>query len=198
VDAQAGPASDDAAPAPLRSPRGPLRGPLGALLAAATPDLATALRAVRWTYAIVFLAQTLLALAVSLGLAALLGTRVRPSDVLAGVLLAMSLVHVPVGVALGYALAGRPGRGAAVASATAAAVALSVTAWFAALMAVSGQRPSFVAAALTVVALAYLTGFALTPRCARATLHPEPAAPVRRGSEPPGEPDGRSSTPDPA
>jgi len=163
-----------------------LRGPLGALLAAAPPDLGTALRAVRWTYAIVFLAQTLLALVVSLGLTALLGTRGRPNDVLAGVLLAMSLLHVPVGLALGYALAGRPGRGAAVASATAAAVALSVTAWFASLMAVSGQRPSFLVAAFAVVALAYLAGFALTPRCARAALRPE--------SSPPGRPE---PTPDP-
>jgi hypothetical protein len=190
VDAQAGPPTDGAPPASRRPPsgrlRGPLHGPLGALLAASPPDLGTALRAVRWTYAIVFMAQTLLALTVSLGLTALLGTRGRPSDVLAAVLLAMSLLHVPVGLALGYALAGRPGRGAAVASATAAAVALSVTAWFASLMAVSGQRTGFLVAAFAVVALAYLAGYALTPRCARAALRPEPAAPS--GAEPTSDP----------
>jgi len=215
VDAQAGPPTDGAPPAPgaggvppalgadgvpptpRHPPGGRLHGPLGALLAAALPDMGTALRAVRWTYAIVFLAQTLLALTVSLGLTALLGIRGRPSDVLAGVLLAMSLLHVPVGLALGYALAGRPGRGAAVASATAAAVALSVTAWFAALMAVSNQRTSFLVASFVVVALAYLAGFALTPRCARAALRPEPIAPGTREPTPalPGAPE---PTPDPA
>ena len=189
--------ADGVSPTPRRLPSGRLRGPLGALLAAAPPDLATARHAVRWTYAIVFLAQTLLALAVSLGQTALLGTRGRPSDVLAGVLLAMSLLHVPVGLALGYALAGRPGRGAAVASATAAAVALSVTAWFAALMAVSNQRTSFLVAAFVVVALAYLAGFALTPRCARAALRPEPGAPGT--PEPtPAAPGALEPTPDPA
>jgi len=207
VDAQAGPPTGGAPPAPRRAPSRLLRGPLGALLAAGPPDLGTALRGVRWTYAIVFMAQTLLALAVSLGLTALLGTRGRPSDVLAGVLLAMSLLHVPVGLALGYALAGRPGRGAAVASATAAAIALSVTAWFAALMAVSGQRPSFLAGAFAVVALAYLAGFALTPRCARAALRPEPAPPGGAGSAPvsprdpgsaPATPGAPEPTPDPA
>ncbi len=184
MNAQAGPSSDGEPPVPPPSSRGRLRGPLAALLAAAPPEPATALRAVRWTYAVVFVAQTVLALVVSLGLAALLGTRGRPSDVLAGVLLAMSLLHVPVGVALAYALAGRPGRGAAVASATAAAVALSVTAWFAALMAVSGQRSSFLVGAFAVVALAYLAGFALTPRCARAALRPEPARPGHAGAAP--------------
>ena len=154
----------------------PLRGPLGALLGAAAPTLPTALRAVRLTYAVVFMAQTLLALLVSVGLMLLVDERPRPSDVLAGVLLGMSLLHVAIGLALGYALAGRPGRGAAVASATAAAVALSVTAWFAALMAASGQRPAWLAAAFLIVAFAYLAGYTLTPRCARAALRPEPAA----------------------
>ncbi len=170
--AQVGPPRRDVGAPPPR----PLRGPLGALLGSDAPTLPIALRAVRLTYAVVFMAQTLLALLVSVGLMLLVGGPPRPSDVLAGVLLAMSLLHVVIGLALGYALAGRPGRGAAVASATAAAVALSVTAWFAALMAASGQRPLWVAAAFVVVSLAYLAGFALTPRCARAALRPEPAA----------------------
>jgi hypothetical protein len=171
VAAQAGPPRVDAG----TSSRRPLRGPLGALLGADAPTLPTALRAVRLTYAVVFMAQTLLALLVSVTLMLLVDGRPRPSDVLAGVLLAMSLLHVVIGLALGYALAGRPGRGAAIASATAAAVALSVTAWFAALMVASGQRPSWLVAAFAVVSLAYLAGFALTPRCARAALRPEPS-----------------------
>ncbi len=169
--AQAGPPRVDAGAPPPR----PRWGPLGALLGADAPTLPTALRAVRLTYAVVFLAQTLLALLVSAGLLLLVGSRPRPNDVLAGVLLAMSLLHVVIGLALGYALAGRPGRAAAVGSATAAAVALSVTAWFAALMTASGQRPIWVVAGFVVVSLAYLAGFTLTPRCARAALRPEPA-----------------------
>jgi hypothetical protein len=70
------------------------------------------------------------------------------------------------------------------ASATAAAVALSVTAWFAALLAASGQRPVWLAAAFLVVSLAYLAGFALTPRCARAALRPDPAAKDAPGPTP--------------
>ena len=185
--AQAGPPRRDVgAPSPWL-----LRGSLGALLGADAPTLPTALRAVRLTYAVVFVAQTLLALLVSVGLMLLVGDRPRPSealagasDVLSGVLLAMSLLHVVIGLALGYALAGRPGRGAAVASAAAAAVALSVTAWFAALMAASGQRPLWLVAAFMVVALAYLAGFALMPRCARAALRPDPAAKDEPGPTP--------------
>ena len=178
--AQAGPPrSDVGAPSPR-----PLRGPLGALLGPDAPTLPTALRAVRLTYAVVFMAQTLLALLVSVGLMLLVDSRPRPSDVLAGVLLAMSLLHVVIGLALGYALASRPGRGAALASATAAAVALSVTAWFAALLAASGQRPVWLVAAFLVVSLAYLAGFALTPRCARAALRPDPAAKDAPGPTP--------------
>lgn len=169
------PAGSPRADAGASSPR-PLPGPLGALLGASAPALPLALRAVRLTYAVVFMAQTLLALFVSVALTLLVDAGPRPSGVLAGVLLVMSLVHVAVGLALGYALAGRPGRGAAVASAAAAAVALSVTAWFAALMAASGQRPLWVAAAFAVVSLAYLAGFTLTPRCARAALQPDPPA----------------------
>jgi len=155
-----------------RTGPGVARGPLAPLFGSAPPALGAALRALRWAYAGSFLAQSVLALAVGLGLSAVLGARPRPNDVVALVLLGMAVVHVVLGVALGYALAGRPGRAAALAAAVATAVALSVPAWFAALMVVSSQRTPFLAGIVAVLALAYVAGFALTPRCARAALLP--------------------------
>lgn len=156
-------------------PRG---GPLAALWGPEPPSPAAAAGPLRLAYAGVFLAQTLLALAVALTLLLVTGARPRPHDVMAGVLLGMALLHVPLGVALGYAASGAPGRGAGLAGALGAGVALSVTAWFAALAFVSGQRPPWLVASVGVVALAYLAGFALTPRFARAAARAdEPTTP---------------------
>jgi len=145
---------------------------LAPLLRSDVPDLASALRSVRWVYAVVFLVQTALALVVGSGLVAVLGSRPNSNAAVAGVLLAMSLLHLPVGAALAWRVAGGAGRGAALAGATTAAVVLSVPAWIATLMAASGQRPAFVLAAALLVALAYVVGFLLTPRCAAAATRP--------------------------
>lgn len=117
--------------------------------------------------------QTCLALAIGLGLSAVAGPT-RPNEVMARVLLAMALVHVALGVGLGLWLSSRAGRGAALAAAVAAAVALSVPAWFAALMLASNTTIGYLVAAFATLALAYVAGFALTRRCARAALRPLP------------------------
>lgn len=166
-------------------------GPLAVLWGREPPAPAAALGPLRLVYAGVFLVQTLLALAVALALMLAVGARPRPNDLVAGVLLAMSLVHVPLGFALGIAASAGPGRGAGLAGALGAGVALSVTAWFASLAFVSGQRGPWLAAAAAVVALAYLAGFALTPRFARAAARGDdpgtPGPPAPDDGDPPAD-----------
>ena len=78
----------------------------------------------------------------------------------------------------------RSHRGAAVAGVMVAAVVLSSSAWFAALMLLSGQRPAWLVAMGVLVLLAYASGLLLTPRAARAALTRATSASAPAGEAP--------------
>ena len=149
----------------MRSPRTPF-------LAADVPTPAVASAALRLVYAVVFLAQVVLAGAVGVALFAALPSPPRPNDWVAGVLIGFAALHLPLGGGLAWASSGSPGKGAALAGAITAAVLLSVPAWFLALATLSAQRPPFLLAGLALVAVGYGIGFAFLPRFVRAATTP--------------------------
>lgn len=151
-----------------------MRSPLTPYLAADVPSRPVAGSAVRFVYASVFLAQTLLALLIGTVLGAALPTSPRPNDGIAVVLLAFGVVHLPLGVALAWAASRAPGKGTALGGALVAAVVLSVPAWFLALAVLSAQRAPFLFAGAGVLAVGYALGFALVPRFVRAACTPVP------------------------
>ncbi|MDF1522327.1 MAG: hypothetical protein P1P87_05840 [Trueperaceae bacterium] len=155
-----------------------MRTPLTPFFAAEVPSGPVAGAALRFAYGSVFLAQTLLALVIGTALAAALPTSPRPNDAIAAVLLAFGVVHLPLGVVLAWAASRAPGKGTALGGAIAAAVALSVPAWFLALAVLSAQRSPFLFAGAGVLAVGYALGFALVPRFVRAAC-----APVVRGED---------------
>ncbi|MDA0700004.1 MAG: hypothetical protein O3A02_02195 [bacterium] len=164
-----------------------MRTPLAPFLVAELPDAATAGSALRFVYAATFLAQVALAVAVGALLVWIGPSSGRPHDLMSAVLVAMAAVHLPIGLLLAWAVSRRPGKGSALVGALTAAVVLSVPAWFAVLLAITGQRFPYVAAAWALVALGYAGGMVLTPSWVRrATLPADPpAAAPTAGDVPP-------------
>ena len=166
-----------------------MRSPLTPFLAADVPTPGVAGPALRFVYAVVFLAQVVLAAAVAAVLFAVLPTPPRPNDWVAGVLLAFAALHLPLGGGLAWAASGSPGKGAALAGAITAAVLLSVPAWFLALATLSAQRAPFLLAGLALVMIGYGLGFAFLRRFVRAATTPvEP--PQGTGPAPDAQPEG--------
>lgn len=149
-----------------------MRSPLTPFFAADVPSGPVAGSALRFVYASVFVAQTLLALVIGTALAAALPTPPRPNDGIAAVLLIFGFVHLPLGVALAWAASRAPGKGTALGGAIVAAVVLSVPAWFLALAVLSAQRSPYLFAGAGVLAVGYALGFALVPRFVRAACTP--------------------------
>jgi hypothetical protein len=144
--------------------------PLGAWLAAlweggsANPERVRA--SLRLVYVAIFGFQTVFALTLAVALLLLARQPARPNDTVAWVLLAMSLLGLPLGAWLAAAFARRGGVAGALAGTTAAAVALSGTSWFAALMLATNQRSQWLAVAVALVSIGYALGFALVGRFA--------------------------------
>jgi hypothetical protein len=150
------------------------RGPLRAFLADDTPTLANATSALRLVYLGIFAAQLALAGATAGLLGALVGRRPPPSDSFAVVLLLAAAAHVPLAWVLARAAARAGGKGAALSSAVLAGVLSSVPAWFALLMLLSGQRPSYLLLVGALLCVAYGVGFVATGRAAVAATRPTP------------------------
>ena len=149
-----------------------MRSPLTPFLAADVPDAATAAAALRFVYAVVFLAQVTLAAVVGAALFAALPSPSRANDWVAGVLVGFAAMHLPLGAGLAWAASRSPGKGAALAGAITAAVLLSAPAWFLALAMLSAQRAPFLLAGVALVAVGYGLGFAFLPRFVRAATTP--------------------------
>ncbi len=149
-----------------------MRTPLTAFFAADVPTPAVAANGVRFAYAVVFVAQVVVAGAAAALLAWALPSSSRPNDLVAGVLVAFAAVHLPLGAALAWSASSSAGKGTAMAGAITAAVLLSVPAWFVALLVVSAQRPVFLLAGGALLAVGYGLGFAFTPRFVRAAITP--------------------------
>ncbi len=115
----------------------------------------------------VFGAQLLLALLLGLLLTSVMPRSGSPNDVMAIVLLAMAVFHLPLGWALGGAAIRAGGRQAALSGTIAAAVLLSIPAWFGVLLLVSGQAVLYLLGSAVVVSIGYSLGFAMTGRAAR-------------------------------
>jgi hypothetical protein len=159
-----------------------MRTPLAPYLAAEVPDAATAGSGLRFVYAALFLAQVALAVVVGGALVALAPSAARPHDLTSSVLLTMAALHLPLGLLLAWAVSRRPGKGSALVGALTAAVVLSVPAWFAVLLAITGQRGGFVAAGWSLVALGYAGGLALTPGWVRGAMRPAEPEPTPRAA----------------
>lgn len=158
-----------------------MRSPLAPFLAAEVPTPEVAAAALRFVYAVVFLAQVALAAVVGAALFAALPNPPRSNDWVAGVLVGFAALHLPLGGGLAWAASRSPGKGAALAGAITAAVLLSVPAWFLALATLSAQRPPFLLAGLALVAVGYGLGFAFLRRFVRAATTP---VEVPEGTEP--------------
>lgn len=172
-------------PIPITEP--PTRG-LRALLAPlyapseANPDGArTSLRLV---YVALFGFQTLLALTLATTLLIFGGRVMRPNDTVAMVLLAMTLLSLPLGGLLGVAVARVGGVQGALAGTTASAVALSGSSWFAALMLATQQRSVWLVLAVALVAIAYALGFGLVSRRFARLVVKQPEGAHSEASEP--------------
>jgi len=159
-----------------------MRTPLAPYLAAEVPDATTAGSGLRFVYAALFVAQVALALLVGIALVALAPSGARPHDLTSAVLLSMAALHLPLGLLLAWAVSRRPGKGSALVGALTAAVVLSVPAWFAVLLAITGQRSAFVAAGWGLVAVGYAGGLALTPRWIRGATRPAEPDPTPRAA----------------
>ena len=149
-----------------------MRSPLTPFLAADVPTAATAAAALRFVYAVVFLAQVALAAVVGAALFSALPSPPRANDWVAGVLVGFAALHLPLGGGLAWAASRSPGKGAALAGAITAAVLLSVPAWFLALATLSAQRAPFLLAGVVLVAVGYGLGFAFLRRFVRAATTP--------------------------
>jgi hypothetical protein len=155
-----------------------MRSPIAPFLAADVPTSAVAGTGLRFAYASAFSLQVVLALAVG-ALAVWLAPRTAsPHDLMAGVLLAMAVLHLPLGLLLSWAVGRSPGKGPALVAALTAAVVLSVPAWFAVLLTVSAQRAPYVVTTWAVLALGYAAGLLLSPRWIQGAITPvEPTEP---------------------
>ena len=153
------------------------------------PDPVEAASLLRLVYLAVFSAQLLLALLMGALLASLVPGTGAPNDLIALVLLAMAFVHLPLGWVLGRAAIRAGGRQAALSGVIAAAVLFSIPAWVGALLVLSGQRPLYLMGIMSVVAVGYALGSALTGLAARVAATPEtlrstPAPPTDPSHQP--------------
>jgi hypothetical protein len=151
-----------------------MRSPIAPFLAADPPSSVVAGTGLRFAYASTFSFQVVLALAVGAVLVWLAPNTSRPHDLMAGVLLAMAVAHLPLGLLVAWAVSRSPGKGPALVGAVTAAVVLAVPAWFAVLMTISAQRAPYVVAAWAVLALGYALGFVLAPRWVQGAITPVP------------------------
>jgi hypothetical protein len=131
------------------------------------PDAFEAASLLRLVYLSVFGGQMVLALLVGLAVATFVPGRGAPNDIVAVVLLAMAVFHLPLGWVLGRAAVRAGGRQGALSGIIAAAVMLSIPAWFGVLLLVSGQRPVYLMGIAAVVSVGYSLGFLLTATAAR-------------------------------
>jgi hypothetical protein len=159
-----------------------MRSPIAPFLTADLPTSAAAGTGLRFVYASTFSLQVVLALAVGAVLLWLAPGASRPHDLMAGVLLTMAAVHLPLGLLLAWAASRSPGKGPALVGAVTAAVVLAVPAWFAVLLTISAQRAPYVVAAWAVLALGYAVGFMLAPRWVQAAITPVPPTATDGGS----------------
>jgi len=150
------------------------------------PDAGEAAALLRLVYLAVFGGQVLLALLVGLLIAALVPSRGAPNDIVAVVLLAMALFHLPLGWLLGRATVHAGGRQSALSGIIAAAVLFSIPAWFGVLLLVSGQGPVYLVAMAAVLSIGYVLGFLLTGAAARvAAADTTPGDDPRQGAPAP-------------
>jgi len=141
-----------------------------------TPDEFEAAGLLRLVYLSIFGLQLVLALGVGALLAAFVGARGAPNDIVAVVLLVMAVLHLPLGWAMGRAAVRAGGRQAALSGIIAAAVLLSIPAWFGVLLLISGQRPLYLMGIAAVISVGYSLGFLLTGVAAKVAATP-PAEP---------------------
>ena len=151
------------------------------------PDAVDAASLLRLVFLAVFGAQVMLALLVGAVLAALVPGSGAANDVIALVLLAMAVFHLPLGWLLGRAAIRSGGRQAALSGVIAAGTLLSIPAWFGALLALSGQRAVYLVGIVSVVAIGSSLGFALTGLAARVAATPEHDATAAVPAAPPPE-----------
>jgi hypothetical protein len=149
------------------------------------PDPVEAAALLRLVYLAVFGGQLLLAMTVGLLLAAFVPGRGAANDIVAVVLLAMAVFHLPLGWVLGRAAVRAGGRQGALSGIIAAAVMFSIPAWFGVLLLVSGQRPVYLMGVAAVVSIGYSLGFLLTAVAAQVAAadapppdDPHPVAPA--------------------
>lgn len=131
------------------------------------PDAFEALSVLRMVYLAVFGLQLLVALLAGSLVAWLVPGAGAANDVLATVLVAMAVFHLPLGWLLGRAALRAGGRQAALSSIISAAVLFSIPAWFGVLLLVSGQRPVYLMAIAALVSVGYSLGFLMTAHAAR-------------------------------
>lgn len=127
------------------------------LLGSERLDASTGARVLRTLYAGMFLAQSVLALAVAALVLALSGGGQSGVAVLGQVLIALAGVQLLLGAFLPGALAREPSRASVLSATLLAAVLLSATSWFLAFAAATGQS----ALVLTVLGAATSSGYAL-------------------------------------
>jgi len=138
------------------------------------PDAFEAAAVLRIVYLAVFGLQLLLALLVGIVVAWSMPGRGAANDVLAAVLVAMAVFHLPLGWLLGRAAIRAGGRQAALSGIISAAVLFSIPAWFGVLLLVSGQRPVALMGIAAVVSVGYSLGFLLTGHAAQVAASSDP------------------------
>jgi len=149
------------------------------------PDSLEAAALLRIVYLVVFGGQLLVAMLVGVLLAALAPGRGAANDIVAVVLLAMALFHLPLGWVLGRSAVRAGGRQGALSGVIAAAVLLSIPAWFGVLLLVSGQRPAYLLGVAAVVSVGYALGFLLTGLAAQVAAADAPPSDEPHSAAPP-------------
>lgn len=160
------------------------------------PDVSEAAGVLRLVYLLVFGGQLLFALLVGAVLVVLVPGRGAANDVVAVVLLVMASFHLPLGWVLGRAAVGAGGPQGALSGIIAAAVLLSIPAWFGVLLLVSGQRLPYVLVVAAIVSVGYALGFALT-RTAAATAAANPPDATTVASDSAADPPASAAAPAP-
>ncbi len=120
----------------------------------------------RGVFAAMFLAQLAVALVLAVAMRVIDPVTTRPSPLLGWVLVAISVLELPLGWALASVAGRGPDRRRALSAVLLSAVVLSTPAWFAALALATGQRGLPVAVLWGVLAVYYATGVAFAGRFA--------------------------------
>lgn len=147
------------------------------------PEPFEAAALLRQVYLATFALQLLLALAIGGLVALLVPVRGAPNDVVALVLLAVAVAHLPLGWALARTAIRAGGRPSALSGVVAAAMLFSIPAWFGVLLVVSGQRPLALIAIAAVISVGYALGFLLTGLATQVATTPEPEGRAERTEE---------------